>query len=312
MKVSCHVIRDILPLYTEHMLSDDSCAMVEEHIKECRECKDYLNGMRTFNVVPLDNNTSPLKKIRSALRRKRVQTAILSMTVAIILTVLVVAFLTAPEYIPYSAGSVKIDELGNGPVLVQFDENVYGHSISSYMTDDGTGYVYHITAWNSMWNRKIRKSSSKTTILLNPDGENVVSVYYCQADGTEDILIYGRDMNPGDGIVTLPRLILSYYALIAAALAVVCGLAMLLVHRSKKALEFVSSIFFLPVSYLLSHLAIKGFTASSYAAERDFYAILLVTIPLYFAILLVRNIFRQHNAKEKDAKSLDMPYNRKI
>ena len=43
MKVTCNVIKDVLPLYLENMLSDDSCIMVEEHIEQCQECKNYLN-----------------------------------------------------------------------------------------------------------------------------------------------------------------------------------------------------------------------------------------------------------------------------
>jgi len=44
-------------------------------------------------------------------------------------------------------------------------------------------------------------------------------------------------------------------------------------------------ILFLPVSYLLGHLFIKGVTTSSYNATRDFYAIFLVAIPLYIAFV---------------------------
>lgn len=59
-----------------------------------------------------------------------------------------VAFLTSPEYIPYSEGSVAIREIGNGMVLAEFDDTVYGYDINRYPADDGLGYIYHITTWN--------------------------------------------------------------------------------------------------------------------------------------------------------------------
>ncbi len=297
MKVTCNVIKDVLPLYLENMLSDDSCVMVEEHIEQCQECKSYLNEMRTFNKIPVDRNTSPLLKIKSTLRKKKFLTAIFSMMFSITLFVITIALLTAPEYLPFSERSVTINEIGNGSVLAQFEDTVYGYDINRYRTDDNTGYVYHITTWDSIWNRNIKKSNANNTIL-NPNGENVVSVYYYHTDGSQDILMYGKDINPNGGIVTLPRLFLSYYALIAIVFAATCGLIMLILYRNKKVLNFTMKVFFLPVSYLLGHLIIKGFTTSSYAATRDFYAILLVMIPLYIAFLMAVNLIRQYRNKK--------------
>jgi len=297
MKVTCNVIKDVLPLYLENMLSDDSCTMVEEHIEQCQECKIYLDEMKAFNKMPVDTNTSPLIKIKSTLRKKKIQTAIFSMMFSIMLLVITIAFLTAPEYIPYSERSVTINEIGNGSVLAKFEDTVYGYDISSYPTDNNTGYVYHITTWNSIWNRNIKKSNANNTIL-NPNGENVVSVYYYQTDGSEDILMYGKDINPGGGIITLPRLFLSYYSLIAIVFAIICGLIMLILHRNKKVFNFTMKFFFLPVSYLLGHLIIKGFTTSTYTATRDFYAILLVMIPMYIAFLTAVNLIRKYKSKK--------------
>lgn len=301
MKVTCNVIKDVLPLYLENMLSDDSCIMVKEHIDQCQECKNYLNDMRTFNEMPVDMNTSPLLKIKSTLRKKKIQTALFSMMFSIMLFVITIAFLTAPEYIPFSERSVTINEIGNGSVLAQFEDTVYGYDINRYPTDDNAGYVYHITTWNSIWNRNIKKTNTNNTIL-NPNGENVVSVYYYQTDVSEDILMYGKDINPNGGIVTLPRLFLSYYALIAIVFATTCGLIMLILYRYKKVLNFTLKVFFLPVSYLLGHLIIKGFTTSSYTATRDFYAILLVMIPLYIAFLMAVNLIRQNKNKKHEGR----------
>lgn len=296
MKVTCHVIKDMLPLYVENMLSDDSCMIVEEHLEQCQECKMYLEEMRTFSKLPVDTNTSPFLKIKSTLRKKKMLTAIFSMMFSMIVLVITMAYLTAPEYIPFSEGSVTINEIGNGAVLVEFEDTVSGYDINRYPTDDNTGYVYHITTWNSLWNRVIQKSSAHNTVL-NPNGEEVVSVYYYETDGSEDRFMYGRDQHPSGGVVTLPRLFLSYYSLLAKGLVVILGLFMLFVYRNKKLFPIALKLFFLPVSYLLSHLMMKGFTSSSYTATRDFYAILLVTIPLYIAILTAIHLIRAYKKK---------------
>lgn len=297
MKVTCNVIRDILPLYAENMLSDDSCAMVIEHIEQCQECKVYLDELKTFYKIPVDTNFSPLLKIKSTLRKKKIQTAILSMMLSVMILVITIAFLTAPEYNPYSAESVKINGLSNGSVIAIFEDIVSGYDISSYPNDDNTGYVYHITTWDNIWNRTIKRTRVNNTIL-NPNNENVAAVYYYQTDRSEDILIYGKDINPNGGIVTLPRLFLTYYAFIALILVAVCGFFMALFRRHKKAFNLTMKILFLPVSYLLGHLMIKGVSTTSYTATRDFYAILLVMIPLYIVFITAIRFIKENNKRK--------------
>lgn len=292
MKITCNINKDILPLYVENMLSEDSFIMVEEHIAQCQECKNYLEELQKSPGIPVDRDATPLLRIKSTLRKKKAQTILLSMMLSIVLIVIIIAFLTAPEYIPYSEGSVTIDEIGNGSVIAIFEDTVYGYDINKYLSDDNTGYEYHITTWNSIWNRYIKKSNTNNTIL-NPKGESVASVYYYQTDESDDILMYGHDTNPGGGVVTLPRLFLTYYSLIAIVFASICGLIMIIVHRSKTVYNIFLNILFLPISYLLGHLIIKGFASSSYTATRDFYAILLVMIPLYIAFLMILYLIKQ-------------------
>ena len=38
MKISCDVIRDLLPLYFEGVVSRDTGALIAAHIKECPVC----------------------------------------------------------------------------------------------------------------------------------------------------------------------------------------------------------------------------------------------------------------------------------
>jgi len=296
MKITCNVIKDFLPLYIEDMLSDDSCAIVESHVTECEECRNHLNEMRTFNVIPVDRNASPFKKIKSTLFKKKILTIIFSVMFSLVLFIVAINFLTAPEYNPYSERSVTIKEISNGLVLANFEDNVHGYDIYSYPTDDNTGYIYHIITWNSIWNRNVKKSITKNT-LINPNLEKVVAVYYYQANGNEDILIYGKDINPDGGIVTLPSLFLAYYATIAIVFAIICGVFMLIVYRNKKVLNISIKVFLLPVSYLLAHLSIRGFISSSYTATRDFFAILFIMIPIYIALLILVNIIRFHKNK---------------
>ena len=39
-KISCNIIKDILPLYLDGVVSDDTRQMVEEHLRTCDQCRE--------------------------------------------------------------------------------------------------------------------------------------------------------------------------------------------------------------------------------------------------------------------------------
>lgn len=138
------------------------------------------------------------------------------------------------------------------------------------MSKSNDGYVYHITTWDSIWNKYIIKNKVQN-IILNPDGEDVVSIYYYSADGNEDILIYGKNLHKNGGVLTLPRLALAYYLLLAIILAIVFGIVLYIYGRKRKEKTILEKIFLLPISYIIGHFCIKGFKTTSYSMQRDFF-----------------------------------------
>lgn len=69
MKLSCEVIQDLLPLYREDMLSQESRSLVKEHIAECDRCRELLTRMeeKKEKMVPpaYAEEALPLKKFKS-------------------------------------------------------------------------------------------------------------------------------------------------------------------------------------------------------------------------------------------------------
>ncbi len=299
MKVTCNVIRDLLPLYLENIASNDTCIIVEQHISFCEDCRKQLEEMKLYNNPPIDTDVAPLRNLKATLRKKKLQTIIFSVMLTMVIASITIAFFTAPKYIPYSEGTVSLIEKDNGSVLALFSDKVSGYDISSYPNDDNTGYIYNITAWDSIWNRSIAKNPANNTVL-NPNGEVVDSVYYYMTNGSEDRLIYGNDQNPGGGIFTLPRLVLAYYLVIDLALVILCGIIMFVFRGYEKVKNVTIKILFLPISYLLGHLCIKRFATSSYSAARDFFAILLVMIPIYIGLLSAISLMREYRNGKRD------------
>lgn len=51
MKNECSVIRDILPLYFENMVSEDTAAAIEEHLANCAACAAEFEAMKPDGAI---------------------------------------------------------------------------------------------------------------------------------------------------------------------------------------------------------------------------------------------------------------------
>lgn len=44
-KIPCDIIKDLLPLYKDHVCSEKTMELVENHLPECESCREYLEAM---------------------------------------------------------------------------------------------------------------------------------------------------------------------------------------------------------------------------------------------------------------------------
>ncbi|MDE7280569.1 MAG: zf-HC2 domain-containing protein, partial [Ruminiclostridium sp.] len=75
MKISCEIIKDLLPLYNDGVCSNESAELISEHLKECSECTAELERLR--EEIPLSLLKSEEKEIIGAYRRKVLKNALL-------------------------------------------------------------------------------------------------------------------------------------------------------------------------------------------------------------------------------------------
>lgn len=79
MKNNCKVIADLLPLYLDKACSDESKMIVEEHLKECEECRMLANAMKeniTDEQITFTNDEEVLKKTAWIINKKSMKFAI--------------------------------------------------------------------------------------------------------------------------------------------------------------------------------------------------------------------------------------------
>ncbi len=100
-KISCDIIKDLLPLYIDGVCSSDSIDVIEEHLKECPLCEaEFLNLQKSPDIKPkIDKDIDKAvknanKKIKKG--KKRVAIKTISIISVILLVVGIVAYLIVP------------------------------------------------------------------------------------------------------------------------------------------------------------------------------------------------------------------------
>lgn len=278
MESKCNIIRDILPLYVENMISDDTRQFVDEHLDQCQECKQELEQIKLnmpFKEDYQDTNTpaTVLKRIGLDIKKKRVFTGVLSAALSAIVLIVIFAHLTAPQYVPYTESSNLI--------TVSENNGLVSLSISGeYELSQREQGIYDISIYNTVWN-KLFNETRKQTITVNPNGEDIRTIYYVSCGEQEDRVIYGEDPYINGGVITLPRLVLNYYFVIAILATLILFVFCFIFKKKEKVENIMVKFLFMPISYTISHMMIKGFNAVSYTSNRDFCFILFLTIPVY-------------------------------
>lgn len=99
MKLTCEVIRDLLPLYHDGVCSNESKMIVDEHLAGCEGCKADLETMN--HVFPQMHKEQNLKEAEAVIKlsRRWKKGMFLSLLKGVLLTILTVAAMLLFLYI---------------------------------------------------------------------------------------------------------------------------------------------------------------------------------------------------------------------
>lgn len=328
MNKDCSIVQDLLPLYEEDMLREETKEFVDGHLVQCAACRAELDALKA-DVKPAPVSAQPLRDLKRQLRRKKLTAVLLAVALALTLATAGFAYLTAPQYLPYDEtewmitrspraladGSIMSDGLtdlsGIESISVNLLTPVSGTKVTSTQDPDSGKTVYFITAWRTpldTWCGTFDVSDTgdhaqrEANALLNALGEtesartlftldaaNCAAVYYSQNNGQDDVLLCG---SADGGVISLPRLALGYYVLLSFVLLITFGISFFLCRR-KKIGKVLGHLALLPACYLLGHLLVKGFATTSYQMQRDFSLIVFAAVLIYSAVLLALSLLRQ-------------------
>ncbi len=127
MEISCNIIRDLLPLYAEDMVSEDSKRMVDDHLCGCDSCMKELGDLKKNRVIPLDADTKSLNRVKNSIRRRRMLTVLAVLLTISSIIVSVVQFATVPIYLPYEKAIESVELREDGALVIDYSRAVTGH-----------------------------------------------------------------------------------------------------------------------------------------------------------------------------------------
>lgn len=166
MNKDCSIVQDLLPLYAEDMLREETKEFVDAHLAQCASCRTELDALKA-DVKPAPVSAQPLRDLKRQLRRKKLTAVLLAVTLVLTLATAGFAYLTAPQYLPYSEtewaisrspnaladGSIMADGLtdlsGVESISVNLLTPVSGAEVTSTQEPDSGRTVYFITAWRT-------------------------------------------------------------------------------------------------------------------------------------------------------------------
>jgi hypothetical protein len=153
-KVSCEIIKDMLPLYYDEVCSGDSKKMVEEHLSKCNNCKMELENIKDEIHIPKNNmienrtDSNVIKNISTSWKKLRLKSFIKGGIIsALLLTAIILGYIGLFKWEITSVATDVVEirdisEMEDGKIVYYAEIND-GYSLNKIKYDlDREGNLY--------------------------------------------------------------------------------------------------------------------------------------------------------------------------
>ncbi len=186
-KTDCNIINDLLPLYIDDVLSDESRQMVEEHLADCPSCQGMLEIMNKSIELKEDRDVTPFKRLRRKLIMRGIGIGLLIM---MFLLVVLVPVFQNPKAITKLGENFKKDMkvafLDDGVYLRREKRSVAGDLM---VIDINHGVIKYCIRESTLDFFKYQSSSEKVRYSQLAEYSNILKegdikeVDYCDGEG---------------------------------------------------------------------------------------------------------------------------------
>lgn len=154
-KISCEIIKDLLPLYYDEICSNDSMKIIEEHIIVCDSCKNELEKIKLIVDIPKEiidkqyNESSTLKGIAMLWNSSKAKSFLKGLTIASLISIIIICGYIGLFKLNITSVSTDVIELSDVSQLkdgriaynIRFKDDYEVNRIKFNMDDKGNFYL---------------------------------------------------------------------------------------------------------------------------------------------------------------------------
>ena len=270
---NCEIIKDLLPLYKEDLLSEESKTFVEEHLKTCPECENLLKE----EIEIESKNTKPLDFVEKRIKKEARYSTLAAIALIGSILIFIISYLNTPRHIEYDKDLYKVYR-NDKIYTVEFSDKVSGIDYTD--TEDAIYLDAYSTKYDEIFNkRRLRKS-------LTFHKDNFKTVLYQNHDSMPNMVIGSGEVRQ----TLLPRLVFGLYAWISIIGFFVIAFAIFLQEKLRKkslSLPIKTLLIGAPLSLFLGILSIKGLNTAAYYPMTDFKYIAFLALGIYLFLIFL-------------------------
>ena len=187
-KKDCKIVQDLLPNYIDNLTTKESNEFIENHIKECEDCKTVLENMK--KDLKIDNNQKE-KKIINFIKKYNKKMRILKL---ILLVIIIFYILTLGRK------TIIMLDLAN---RANEYKDLTEYSLSCSVSSDNQVWNNHFITKNGKYTRDLEFVSifyGKKIIEEFNNGNSEISDYYIEDNNGEKTAVLNCEK---DGIIPL-------------------------------------------------------------------------------------------------------------
>lgn len=175
MDISCDIIRDVLPLYAEDMVSNATREMVDEHLCKCDDCTRELGALKKAQALPVDVEVKSLKRVGDTIRRRRVLTVMAAMMTLVAFVVTGFVFMLTPYPMTAEEAIEGAELREDGGLAIDYARAVNGHSGWGVFDNANYGLMCHTNRYDKLM---AEKKEAEIADMSREELEHYISELY--------------------------------------------------------------------------------------------------------------------------------------
>lgn len=270
---NCQIIKDLLPLYKEELLSEESKTFVENHLKTCPECENLLKDQ-----IQIENKeTKPLDFVEKRIKKESRYFTLAVLALIGSILIFIISYLNTPRHFEHEKDLYKVYK-SKDIYTVEFSDKVSG--IDYIDTED----AIYLDAYTTKYDEIFNKERPRKSLTFHKD--KLKTVLYQNHESMPNMVIGSGEVRQ----TLLPRLFLGFYARLSIIGFVGLGLLIFLIEKIRKksiSLTIKTLLIGGPLALFLAIIGLKGLNTSTYYPVTDFKYIAFLALGIYLFFIFL-------------------------